>query len=120
MKKQLVIIGIIILLVSVGLSGCQQLSGETLISDIKAHPNSYINKTVTIRGLNYMVEAVTGLVIVVDKSTDSLPLKISDNVQKPTPFLPTAEYKYTGIVRYGEVVKDAVMLYLEVTKIETT
>jgi hypothetical protein len=51
---------------------------------------------------------------------DALPLKISDNIQKPTPFLPTSEYKYTGIVRYGEAANDAVMLYLEVTKIETT
>jgi hypothetical protein len=68
MRKQLVIIGIISLLMSIGLGGCQQLSGETLISDIKSHSNNYINKTVTIRGLNYMVEPITNLVIVADKS----------------------------------------------------
>jgi len=50
MKKQLIIVGIAVLLVFVGLSGCEQLSGETSIKEIQDHANNYIGKTVTIRG----------------------------------------------------------------------
>jgi len=37
MKKQLMIVGIIIILLTVGLSGCNEISGLTSISEIRQH-----------------------------------------------------------------------------------
>ena len=54
MKKQLLIIGILALLVTIGLSGCnEQTSQVTSIGTINAHANNYINKTVTVKATYY-------------------------------------------------------------------
>ena len=51
MKKQLVILGISVLLICIGLSGCNEVGvGLTNIGDITANPNDYIGKEVTIEG----------------------------------------------------------------------
>ena len=55
MKKQLVIIGIVAILVTVGLSGCNgnnPLSNNPVtISEVMLHPERYTNKIITINGL---------------------------------------------------------------------
>jgi len=117
MKKQLVIVGIIVILICVGLNGCV---GETSIADIQAHSNNYINKTVTIRGqysgggsLYYIMDTKAGVSMI--QAIDS------NNIVKPTPVVSGSEYKFTGIVRYGSPMSYyPTSLYLEVTKIETT
>ena len=49
MKKQLIVVGIIILLFTVGLCGCNEI-GLTNIGDITANPNKFINKEVKVEG----------------------------------------------------------------------
>jgi hypothetical protein len=120
MKKQLVIIGIVALLVCIGLSGCQQLSGETSIADILTHSNNYINKTVTIRG-QYMPAGSIYSIMNVKDGQGYITAIDSNSVIKPTPLVPGSEYKFTGIVRYGIMPNTGMLgLYFEVTKIETT
>jgi hypothetical protein len=52
MKKQLVIVGIAILLICVGLSGCEQKGNSNLVSfqELTEHLTKYIGKTVTLEG----------------------------------------------------------------------
>ncbi len=50
MKKQLVIIGTVAILVSVGLSGCDGGIGVTNIGDISANPQNYLGEKVTVQG----------------------------------------------------------------------
>ncbi len=53
MKKQLVILGIIALFVSIGLSGCTNNKDNkdiVTITELKLHPDSYVNKTITTIG----------------------------------------------------------------------
>jgi hypothetical protein len=112
MKKQLVILGILALLGTIGLSGCQQPSQETSISDILTHPNRYLNQTVTISGATYDT-----WIWAEDGST--MRIQILSDATKPTPFIQGADYKVTGIIRYGSIT-GSLMTYMEVTKIETT
>jgi len=113
MKKQLVIIGILALLVSVGLSGCNNIA-TTSINDIREHPNRFINQTVTIIA-NYLGGGIF-------QDGDVLYVDISDSVKLPVPFVEQAQYRFTGIVRHSDDTKYKFTggLYLEVTKIETT
>jgi hypothetical protein len=122
MKKQLVIIGIVAILVSVVLSGCNGF-GTTSIKEILEHPNRYINQTVVIMGkyLDYGTEDGIREGNVTDEQNAFIFIKIPSSVGRPDPFVTTAKYKFTGIVRYGELYKYAREgPYLEVTKIETT
>jgi hypothetical protein len=112
MKKQLVIIGIVTLLFCIGFSGCDSI-GTTSIIDIQTHLNRYLNHTVTIKG-----SIVFGQIT--DGTGNYIRYLILDNVTKPTPFVDGTEYKFTGIVRYGEYQDTEPVIYLDVTKIETT
>jgi|GEM_PF-5618296 len=60
MRKQLVIFGIIVLLVTVGLSGCEQTGNSNLVSfqELTEHLPKYIGKTVTIEG--YVASTMPG------------------------------------------------------------
>jgi len=113
-KKLIILIGIIVLLVCVGLSGCDQFSNAISSTDIRNHPNNYIGKTVVLIGKYY-----GGLIF---DSGGTFDIVIPDIVQKPTPLVTGGTYKFTGIVRYGQVPGSyyAPTTYLEVTKIETT
>jgi hypothetical protein len=118
MKKQLVIIGIVTLFVGVGLSGCNEV-GITTIRDIKEHSDNYINKTATVVG---KYRGFTGSYYSIhDENFSVLNAVDSKNVIKPTPIDSDSEYKFTGIVRHGEIPNtDIHGIYLEVTKIEIT
>jgi len=118
MRKQLIIVGIIILLIVVGLSGCNEQSSKSTISDMYRHSNTYINQNVTIIGNsslyssdNYWITDSTGASIIATNS---------NNVIKPTPLVTGSQYKFTGIVRYGQPpgCDMANTVYLVVTKIE--
>ena len=129
MKKQIFIVGIIVLLVTVGLSGCEQKSntensnGEnsnlkvTTISDLRKSPNEYINQTVTIQG-NCDVDS-TSCYFISDDGGFLIAIN-SDNVDKPTSLINHREYNFTGIVISGQPPKCSTseMIYILVTKIE--
>ena len=46
MNRHLIVIGVVIILLAIGLSGC---IGGTSIKDINEHPNNYLNKELTIQ-----------------------------------------------------------------------
>ena len=121
MKKQLLIIGIIVLLITVGLSGCQQSSQSSVITsigDIHANANKYINQTVTVQATYYGVGGNSYYMIM--DSTMSIYATETNNVVKPTPLVSASQYKFTGIVRYGQPPGSFFSpdVYLEVSKIE--
>jgi hypothetical protein len=117
MKKQLILIGILALLVSIELSGCSGVR-LTSIKDIKEHPNRYINQTVVVKG-KYISLNVTDAVI---DGNWNINLLFPTNITKPVPYAKyKGDYIFTGIVRYGEYWQDKEeVLFLDVTKIETT
>lgn len=125
MKKQVVIIGIVALLISIGLSGCTeqtsngQSSQITSIGTINAHANNYINNTVKVKA-TYIGGGGAAYYMIIDSS--SMYVIESTNVVKPTPVVSGSIYKFTGIVRYGRLPGSffSDIVYLEVTKIETT
>lgn len=132
-KKEL-ILGITLMLLVVGLSGCndevsEQLSGETSIKDITEHPDNYINQTVTVRAYISIIKDLEhpiytlfyspGYVNVRTSETSYIRAIETDDTVKPTPFDNTAEYKWTGIVRYGVLPLDYLNeTYIELIKIE--
>ena len=113
MKKQLIIIGIIILLICVSLSGCNEQNNVVSIKDIKENINNYLNQTVTVIG-EYWKN------IIKDEDSNTLYIYISDAISKPT-FIDGLEYRFTGIVRYalfpGIPYYTEPSIYLEVIKI---
>jgi hypothetical protein len=113
MKKQTIVVGIIILLIIVGLSGCNEQTDEVSIIEIKQHVNKYLNQTVTVIGEYWKT-------IIKDEDSNTLYIYISDTVVKPT-FIDGLEYRFTGIVRYalfpGIPYYTEPSIYLEVTKI---
>jgi hypothetical protein len=126
-----VIIAISAILVYVVLSGGNG-TGVTSIKDIQEHPNRYINQTVIITGTlsNHsdivvaFVDTTTGMVT--DES-GKINIIIPMNVKQPAPYVQFgAKYRFTGIVRYGEVYYagpgkfPGPGIYLEITKIEAT
>jgi len=136
MKKQLVIKAIIaILVVIIAISSILVYvvlkRGVTSIKDIQVYSNRYINQTVTITGTfnNYsdivvaFFDAETGMVT--DES-GKINIIIPMNAKQPTPFDYLSKYRFTGIVRYGDVFYAGPStfpgpgIYLEITKIETT
>lgn len=88
MKKPFVIIGIIVLLVTVGLSGCNNI-GTTNIGDITANPQNYLNKTVTIEGT--CVSIYTNRMIA-DDSGHQLPFKFQNSLN--------GRYRLTGVIKF--------------------
>ncbi|MCJ7572075.1 MAG: hypothetical protein MUO82_09405 [Candidatus Thermoplasmatota archaeon] len=124
MKKQLMIVVIIVILLTVGLSGCnqqQQSSTIATIGDIQGDVNKYLNQTVTVTASIYGSE-ITSTYMIMDSSYNSMYIAESNNTVKPTPVIAGLQYKFTGIVRYGQLPDSffSDVVYLELTKIETT
>jgi len=117
MKKKIIVIGIIILLAVVGLSGCTEESETNRISveELLLHLDKYLNTTVTVKGFLYTLQFESG---VTDKGYTIL-IKIPDSIDTDE-FYATVEYYVTGILRRGtyEGVGKKVS-YLEVSKIES-
>jgi len=105
MKKQFIIIGIIILLICVGLSGCaENKTGPSLtdIGDIAANPQNYVNKTVTVEGI------CTAGAIISDSSGHEVGIRYSTILN--------GSYRLTGIVR----IQYSTLVYIEVLSAEST
>ncbi len=121
MKKQFVIIGILALLVGVGLSGCNSKSDLTSIPTIRSHVDTYIGKTVTIKGTCNGGDNNAPYMIF-DSNYNNMYAMNSDNVVKPSKLYSTVTYTFTGMVRDREDTNQMILAeyYLEVTKIETT
>ena len=132
MKKQLLIIGIIVLLICVGLSGCQiqncpDPSGNKPISIgcILQNPDKYLNKTVIITGTygkndNFNETWVTTPSIHFANVPDNLNLIFLEEVNTSV-LIAWKDYSFTGILKeFGTEDKGTQMhpIYLEVTKIE--
>ena len=131
MNKQLIIIGIIVLLVVV-LSGCVEQTNteqnnnelsEISLKDISEHANKYINQTVIVRG-EYWRSYNATVYRIYDIIPDGISMlaKETNDITKPALFVLHSQYKFTGIVRYGELPSLSIgsELYLEVSKIEAT
>lgn len=129
MKKQNIIVGVIILLVVVIIAlvliGTNWLSGETSIKDIVEHGNKYANQTVTVRGI-YNPTYIPGLFgdhielsvvfTITDSSGNTIMARESNDIVKPTPLVSGSQYKFTGIVSYDKATNEAALD--QVTKIE--
>ena len=102
MKKQLIIIAIIILLISVGLSGCNEI-GLTNIGDLSANPQNYLGKEVKIKG---NVGLGLGIGAVTDEEGHSFPIKYG------TMTTLTGKYYLTGIIKQTSLIG----YYLDVSK----
>lgn len=130
MRKQLIIIGIIVLLVSVGLSGCNKQTNnnsggdveETTVDNIKNHVNNYIGKTVAIRGccygynvsMPYAIHDTDQGIMYAINTDDFKDSTIHDGHEY--------EYKFIGIIREGDVPDSDYIsceYYIEVIKIES-
>jgi len=93
------IIGIVVLLICVGLSGCEEVGvGLTNIGDIQANPNDYIGKEVTVEGTCNDV-----IFLITDESGHSITYNYSTRL--------TGRYRLTGRV---DKINDG--LTIEVTK----
>jgi len=97
--KKLVILGIVAILVSVGLSGCS--SNITNIGDIQANPEKYLNKEVTVEGTCAMYG-------IVDNNQHMIMYQYST--------LLTGRYRLTGIFR---TYPTSTSYYLDVIKVES-
>lgn len=109
MKKQLVIVGIILLLICTGLSGCIfSNNGLTSLADLRANPENYLNKEIKIKG------TVSSLYVIMDDQGNMFSIKTSSIL--------SGDYYLTGIVRIDEEYigspLDFYLYYLDVTKIE--
>jgi len=129
MNKKIIIVGIIVLLV-VGLSGCQIQScpdpsdnKPIAIGCIKQNPDIYLNKSVIIKatfGKRNDSIWITTPSIHYANVPDSLDINISYKVNTSI-LIPWEEYYFYGIVKEFETEHTGLgPFYLEVTKIETT
>jgi hypothetical protein len=113
MKKQLVIIGIVALLICVGLSGCTNNNDIVTITELKLHPDSYINKNITTIGK--WINGYPGPLIRIYNESGEYILAHMPNSDTST-LVNETEYYWTG-----KILKQATdTIYLEVTKIKTT
>ncbi len=130
MKKQIIIVGIIVLLVAVGLSGCQIQScpdpsenKPIAIGCILQNQEIYLNKSVIIKatfGRRNDSIWITTPSIYYANVPDSLDINISSGVNTSI-LIPAKEYYFTGIVKEFEAEHTGRHPhYLEVTKIEET
>ena len=124
MNKQLVIIGIVAILVTVGLSGCTgNPTNQISISELKLFPELYVNKTYTFygeyihsrgigeNGTSYYTDLVTyqGEFLYLNFSKITKPEVQNGNV-----------YYFTGkLVKHETVAYDPFDYWLEVTKVES-
>lgn len=82
-------IGIILVFLMIGLSGCNELGGGvTNIGDLSANPESYIGKVVTIEG-----QCISG--IITDNSGHVFWYRSGQQLM--------GRYRITGNVEYGEL-----------------
>ncbi|MCJ7571056.1 MAG: DUF3316 domain-containing protein [Candidatus Thermoplasmatota archaeon] len=102
MKKQLIIIGIIVILITVGLSGCNEI-GLTNIGDLSASPQNYLGKEVRVKG---NVVLMVGIGSITDEQGHSFAIKYT------TMTTLTGNYYLTGIVEHNSLTG----YYLDVTK----
>jgi hypothetical protein len=124
MKTQLIIIGIIVIFLTVGLSGCNKTSEPTTLTsipEINQHWNAYINQTVTIEGTCIGGDD-NNTYSIFDTSYNNVYAINSNDVIKPSKLYSGTTYKFTGIIRDNENINELILgkYYLEVTKIETT
>ena len=101
MKKQLIIIGIIFILLTVGLSGCNEV-GLTNIGDIQANPEKYVGKEVKVKG------EVKNFTHVSDDKGHSFLLRTEIGL--------SGQYYLTGVVKYASSLDN--YYYLDVIKAE--
>jgi len=90
LKKHLIVIGIIVLLLAVGLSGCEESIsnvGITNIGDITANPEDYYGKEVTIEG-----SCMSNLIL--DDSEHSMEYKYHTTL--------LGLYRVTGIIKHEQ------------------
>lgn len=104
LNKQLLIIGIILLLLTVGLSGCNEI-GLTNIGDLSANPQNYLGKEVKVKG---NVGLGLGIGTVTDEEGHSFPIKYV------TMTTLTGKYYLTGIIKQTSLIG----YYLDVTKVD--
>ena len=104
MKKQLMIVGIIIILLTVGLSGCNEV-GLTNIGDLSANPQNYLGKEVKVKGT---VGLGLGIGAVTDEEGHSFPIKYD------TMTTLTGKYYLTGIIKQTSLIG----YYLDIIKAE--
>ena len=118
MNIKLISIGFVLLLFVIIFCGCnsQTPSVNTSISDIQNHSNRYINNTVTIMGKYFSGSNP----YTISEGNEYIFAMDNESVKKPSAMVDLTEYKFTGIVRYGEVIPLLTTLYLEVFLIEKT
>lgn len=125
MKQQLIMIGIITILVSIGLSGCTGNNllptSEISISELKLYPEKYVNETVKIKGIyakqNIYNDYPNYYEFIIDNNTDTLFLDFS-KITKPA--MQQGNYYYfTGkFVWHGKTNYSSFEYWLEVTNVE--
>jgi heat shock protein HslJ len=111
-------IGLIIILIFVGFSGCNELTGTITLKDIKQHPNRYLNTEITVEGFYS-----TGMIVskttpnteaeAMEILTTALTIENKDNT---TTLFEGGKYRFTGILKEKTVFSQNTV-YLEVAKI---
>jgi hypothetical protein len=104
MKKNLIIIGTAVLLLAVGLSGCNEIGlGITNIGDIDANPENYLGKEVTVEGdcSHYQIS---------DDSGHTIRFKYHHSID--------GMYRLTGIIEHVDDYWGGQYYHLNVTKVK--
>lgn len=118
MNKKILYIGILVILIFIGLSGC---ISETSIKDINEHPNDYIDKEVTIQGFyggNFPAAySAKSIYQKNEGNNDVIAAKFNGEQVDVNGLILNAEYKFTGIVKSGEYT-GVNYVYIEVIKFE--
>jgi len=107
MKKQLILVGIIVLLICVGLSGCSNLT-LTNIGDISANPEKFLNKEVTVEGgCASTIEG--GFGVITDQGSHSIMYHYNNSL--------FGMYRLSGIIKKSNeyIVQVGYSIYLEVS-----
>jgi len=104
MKKQQMIIGMIFILLTVVLSGCNEI-GLTNIGDLSANPQNYLEKEVRVKGSAVLI---AGIGSITDEQGHSFLIRYT------TMTTLTGNYYLTGIVEHNSLTG----YYLDVTKAE--
>lgn len=120
MKKKIITIGLMLVFLIVGLSGCsEKSSGMTSINDIRLNQNKYINQTVTVQAY-YSSPGNDEYYYRIYNGSAAISAINTKDVVKPTELLDDSLYEFEGIVRYGKTNGNeyADDVYLEVAKIK--
>jgi hypothetical protein len=111
MNKNIIIIGIIILFLSVALSGCNESEGKVIQpGEIRENPEKYLNKTVTVKGIysGKKIVSLTG-----DYLLNDIDIELPEGVTCTL----DVEYEFTGIVKEKMEIGRPT-LYLDVTSVK--